>query len=164
MSRLDDDDGDEPLNHSATNKVILLLIAIVFGAGLLVVGGVTLGVYGYMWYAEAQAADEAQAQADAVAEAHARAEAAAAAAGITAKPPPISREVFRAKVMGKTAEEVVKELGHPDLTNDPFGQLQSPVWHYWSRSFDPANKKTDSNATLTIEDGKVTGVEFVDGS
>jgi hypothetical protein len=102
-----------------------------------------------------------------------RPEAAPAATPERAKPPApasppgpaasVSRDEFRAKVMGKGLDDVNKAMGKPDDVRDsdgPNGLPGSMVWYYSKRTFDPANAKTDATATVTFRNGVAVEIGF----
>ena len=75
-----------------------------------------------------------------------------------AEPAPIPREDFKARVMGKTKDEVLEAIGKPSSTSET-GRLSS--WYYKNRTFDPLTNKPDRFIVVSFgADGKVRGVNF----
>jgi hypothetical protein len=155
-----DEEREEPREQNRTS-VVVWLVAI--GAALLVL---LVGVAGVGLFALRTKAVDAEQAARAVVERQKDAAELAAAERkqAEANPQPMSRDEFKTKVMGKSAEEVRTGIGEPDKTVDVGGRSDAKLWSYAARTFDPANGKADSNASLTFEDGAVTKVESVDGS
>jgi hypothetical protein len=160
----DDDERQEPREENRTAVAVWFAVAAV--AVLILFVGIA-GVGMFTWRSRASDAQQA-ARAEADARTQAEANLRALPAGdpdrrkqAEVKPAPISRDEFKAKVMGKTAEEVTTEIGAPDKTVDVGGRSDAKLWYYTARTFDSANKTTDNNVALTFEDGAVTKVEFV---
>jgi hypothetical protein len=68
------------------------------------------------------------------------------------------RDEFRALVMHQTKAELLDLLGKPSDTQDVQGLGE--YWYYDRKTFDPVTDKTDFRAQLTIQGGRVTGVNF----
>jgi hypothetical protein len=133
-----DDERAEPREQRGTSPIIWFTAA---GVGLL---ALIVAVAGFSWFAmRADAVDRERAL---HAEAESRAEGAAVQA-VPAQPAPISREDFRAKVMGKTAEKVIQAVGRPDESVEYPGKLGRKTWTYRNRttSADRVDKMTDVN-------------------
>jgi hypothetical protein len=75
----------------------------------------------------------------------------------SSKAAPITRDEFKAKVIGKTTAEVLEAVGKPDST-----ALSSPgnYWYYQRKTFDPVTGKNDQTAAVTIEKDKAVSVNF----
>jgi outer membrane protein assembly factor BamE (lipoprotein component of BamABCDE complex) len=69
-----------------------------------------------------------------------------------------TRDEFRTKIMGKTADEVIALIGKPDTTQDHGGGDQN--WYYDHVSRDPVNGKTDTSVQVIFENGRVVKVNF----
>jgi outer membrane protein assembly factor BamE (lipoprotein component of BamABCDE complex) len=68
-----------------------------------------------------------------------------------------TREEFRAKVMGKTPDEVITAVGKPDSTQESGGNQN---WYYEKRSRDPITGNVDRSAQVVFEGGRVVRVNF----
>ncbi len=69
-----------------------------------------------------------------------------------------TREEFKAKVMGKTADEVIAAIGRPDSTDERLG---SSMWSYRDLCYDPISGKTDRDISIHFgADGRVVRVNF----
>jgi hypothetical protein len=73
-----------------------------------------------------------------------------------AGPKLLMRADFEAKVLGKTADEVLAAVGRPDSTQEGTGR--SPVWYYKNRTVDPVTGKTDWMIQVVFADGRVDRV------
>jgi hypothetical protein len=71
--------------------------------------------------------------------------------------PVYSRAEFKSKVLGKTEEEVSREMGPPDFTSQDSETL---YWHYRNRTRDPAGKGPDTDAQVVFHHGKVDAVNY----
>lgn len=71
--------------------------------------------------------------------------------------PVYSREEFSSRVVGKSEEQILQEMGRPDFTSQ---DGESLYWHYRNRTRDPDGKGTDSDAQLVFHDGKVSKVNY----
>jgi hypothetical protein len=69
----------------------------------------------------------------------------------------LSREDFKAKVMGKTTAEVTKAVGKPDSTIET-GTTKR--WSYDRKTVDPVTNKPDSRAQVVFENDKVARIGF----
>ncbi len=67
-----------------------------------------------------------------------------------------SREEFRAAVMGKTPEQILKLLGRPDQTSEDTGS--GSEWVYYDRRRDPLTGKLDELTFITFLNGRVIEV------
>ena len=69
----------------------------------------------------------------------------------------LTRDEFKAKVMGKTAAEVIAAVGKPDDTSE--GAIRT--WKYRDRTTDPVTGKTDALAFVYFgDDGRVSRVGY----
>jgi outer membrane protein assembly factor BamE (lipoprotein component of BamABCDE complex) len=68
-----------------------------------------------------------------------------------------TREEFRAMLVGKSKEDVLKLAGKPDVTQDG-GRTE--YWYYNGRTADPITGKTDVRAQVVINDGSVSKVNY----
>jgi hypothetical protein len=161
MSRRDDG-RDEPRRDEEKGLPTSVMVL-----GLLVLGLFAIAAIGgvYWLLSDRQSAREVELlraealQARAVAadaEARAQAVPAAKAMGEAMKPDPISRDDFKAKVLGKTPEQVIEAVGKPDRTADE----PDPTWFYDRRTVDPVSRAVDGKARLTFKSGVVALVNF----
>ena len=81
---------------------------------------------------------------------------------------PVSRDEFRAKVMGKPAATVVRLFGKPTTTGVSRGPADANDlkyegrWYYFDRrlTVDPVTGKVDRSVSLEFRDGVVREVSF----
>jgi hypothetical protein len=165
--RFEDDDERGDDQESPRGSFTILPVAIAAGSLVLLVLAVGIGLFVFrakrMEADQAMRADEEQARLEALERKVAPTDTRRHKQAV-ANPAPISRDEFRLKVIGKTAAEVTTELGEPDKIVDGGDQSEVKVWYYAAQTFDPANMKTDGNASLTFANGVVTKVEFVGGA
>lgn len=69
-----------------------------------------------------------------------------------------SRDEFRQLVVGKSRQEVLDLLGRPQATQEGDG---FEFWDYQGRTFDPVTNRTDHNAQVEFQNGRVSNVTFV---
>jgi hypothetical protein len=75
-----------------------------------------------------------------------------------ATPKRMTREEFKAKVIGKTTKEILAVLGKPHNTNEyPNGKQ---TWIYKELTYDPITDKTDILAFVSITRGVADSVHF----
>jgi hypothetical protein len=162
------DNEDERVDAREDRRGSPLLVLALLGGGLVLLVALATGVF--VLRSQHEAAEVAQAEAvarmaeaDAAEQKDQRNFVAAKNAGqkmADARPAPISRDEFKAKVMGKSAEEVIESVGKPDDTSEVEGKSSVKTWHYRERTIDPATSSTDAGAEVTLEDGTVTKVTF----
>lgn len=85
----------------------------------------------------------------------------ATAPSATAPAPRKSREEFRASLMGKSPEAVIKAIGKPSSADEAKGEDQHMTWLY-SRgmTFDPVSQTNDGSVFVYFERGKVVKVTY----
>jgi len=71
--------------------------------------------------------------------------------------PPLTRDVFRTQVAGKTPDEVTASVGKPDSTEDAIGEVR---WVFENRTRDPLSVKWDRRAVVVFRNGRVAEVTF----
>jgi hypothetical protein len=69
-----------------------------------------------------------------------------------------TRDEFKQLVLGKTRDEVIGLLGKPNATQES-GDLE--LWNYYSRTTDPTTGKTDQDAQVEFQNGRVENVTFI---
>jgi len=74
--------------------------------------------------------------------------------GTRRQPDLVSRDEFIAAAIGKSAEELIEWMGHPDATT------KKGNWYYDGRTFDPATRTTDRRVKVAFKAGKVSRVEY----
>jgi uncharacterized protein HemX len=162
MSRRDDE------NTATESRGVPASIAVFLGLFLLFLGVVAGAAGMYLTVGRSAARDTELARLEAeramAAEVFARQEAANAkaqvaqlAAAKTPKPPPLARDEFKAKVMGKTPEQVIEAVGKPDRAQNGG---PDPMWFYDRRTVDPVSRAVDVNAQLVFKSGIVALVTF----
>jgi hypothetical protein len=77
--------------------------------------------------------------------------------GLFGSKPRMSRDAFRAAVMGKTTDEVIAAIGRPDKSADSGRWL---TLTYKSRTHDALSGNADDAAFVQIQDGRVVQVGF----
>lgn len=164
-SRRQDDDEPPagprgvPVSAAVFGMLLALFLGAIAGAGVTYLTAVRQA----QREAEQTLAAElvARQQAEAAAVAARRGEAAGAAGAERAKAAarlaPISRDEFRAKVMGKTPGQVIEAVGRPDNTSDVGGES---TWFYRHRTLDPVSQLVDSLAHVVFKDGVVARVNY----
>ena len=75
---------------------------------------------------------------------------------VAAKATTMTRDEFRAKVIGKTEAEVIATVGKPMST----AEGGTRMFHYEKLTTDPVNGRVDTWITVVFENGKVTQVRF----
>src|SRR5262245_44821722 len=68
-----------------------------------------------------------------------------------------TRDEFRMLVMGKTEQEVINELGPPNIADET---PDTKRWIYRNRTTIRANGPTDPQVTIRLEGGRVIAVDF----
>jgi hypothetical protein len=67
------------------------------------------------------------------------------------------RDDFTASVLGKSEDQVLEAVGKPDMTSeDP----EATYWHYRRRTKNPATGRTDSDAQVVFERGRVIAINY----
>jgi hypothetical protein len=135
----DDDDYVPPRRKNNTALIVVLVLA---GVCLVAVAG-CIGMFALGVSRVQQAADEQQAR-----EMEREAK----------KKSLPTRDEFRAKVMGKTPDEVTALVGKPDSTAGASGGVAT--WTYRNVSRDPMTGKTDGPVSVHFRDGRVERVDF----
>ena len=126
MSRRENDDDEHSRPKGIPPVVAIFGTLAVLLFGLLAGGG--LVYFLRTEHAATQEVELARAEAEQVRAVSADAEVRARAASPSAqRPSPMSREEFKAKVMGKTPEQVIEAVGRPDRTLDVVGDQ---TWFY----------------------------------
>jgi hypothetical protein len=69
-----------------------------------------------------------------------------------------TRDEFKQLVLGKTRDELIGLLGKPNATQES-GDLE--LWDYYSRTTDPTTGKTDQDAQVEFQNGRVENVTFI---
>jgi outer membrane protein assembly factor BamE (lipoprotein component of BamABCDE complex) len=69
-----------------------------------------------------------------------------------------TREQFRALIIGKTREEVIKAVGKPERTQEVSGYGE--YWFYRNLTKDPITDKLDFSAQVVFENGVVNRVNY----
>jgi hypothetical protein len=69
----------------------------------------------------------------------------------------LQRDEFRALVLGKSPDELIAAIGKPNSTQDTEIGLW---WYYENVAVDPVTGKRSMLVQITIENGRVTGVNF----
>jgi threonine dehydrogenase-like Zn-dependent dehydrogenase len=150
-----DDDRDEPRRDEDRGTPTAVLVL-----GLLVLLVLGLGVVGGMYWllSARQSAQQAVAMHEQMV-ARERAEQAAARQPVPPadRPAPLTRDEFKAKVMGKTPEQVIEAVGNPDRKD---AEGADSTWHYDRRTIGPGSKAADATARLAFKDGVVAVVHF----
>jgi hypothetical protein len=75
-------------------------------------------------------------------------------------PPPesrLARTEFNSKVVGRTEDEVFRDVGPPDFTSKDSEAL---YWHYRKRTTDPVTGAADTDAQVVFRDGKAVRVNY----
>lgn len=71
----------------------------------------------------------------------------------------MTREAFKAAVLGKTSAEIIAALGRPEEA----GQLPGgggEYWYYSHETMNPITQKADTYSTIIFTDGKASEVTF----
>lgn len=71
---------------------------------------------------------------------------------------PLSRDELKNLIIGKSPEELLRELGRPTNTRERLHGNQS--WTYENISYDPISGKQDQIIFVDFEDGKVSRIHF----
>jgi hypothetical protein len=138
----DDDDYVPPRRKNNTALIVVLVLA---GVCLVAVAG-CIGMFALGVSRVQQAAEEEQAR-----EVERQAK---------EKSLP-TRDEFRAKVMGKTPDEVTDLVGKPDSIAGASGASGGVVtWTYRNVSRDPVTGKTDGPVSVHFRNGRVEKVDF----
>jgi outer membrane protein assembly factor BamE (lipoprotein component of BamABCDE complex) len=118
-----------PRHGSNPTVIILVVLAVVALVGLVICGGL------FAWTgARVAAPPEPQ-----------------PAAGI------YTRDELQRRVMGKTEQEVIDELGKPTIANEAG---DSKEWIYSNRTINPVNRSIDPRVTIRLQGGKVVAIDF----
>lgn len=75
----------------------------------------------------------------------------------SAPAPTLTRDQFKAAVMGKTPDEVVKKFGRPSRTSEVLGD---DVWYFQDIAYDPVANRTDWRTQVVFRNGRVIGVNY----
>jgi hypothetical protein len=139
------DDYDDQPRRPGTSPVLIL--ALVFG-GLLVLGVVGCGVFGFLAFRAAPVpAGAPGADVDET-------------SGIPdpKNPEPFyTRQRFRELVMGKTPDEVIGAVGRPDETTEAGDVIR---WTYRDRVREPGPGKRSATPVVVFREGKVAEVQY----
>ena len=135
------EDDETPRHSPGTQNTAIVVLAIIGIVLFFVVVGVgtflALGARGVQQAAEEEQAREVERQAK-------------------EKSLP-TRDEFRAKVMGKTTDEVTDLVGKPDSVAASGG---AATWTYRNVSRDPVTGKTDGPVSVHFRNGRVEKVDF----
>jgi hypothetical protein len=115
------DDGEEPRRDSSDGNLVFLVVLAVAAALLLLCGGGGVGLVWMTRRAVVVERDRVEAIAQVEAAADARRAVEVEAQMNEGRPPPLGREEWRKRLVGKMEDEVLKELGKPVRTNGKSG-------------------------------------------
>lgn len=68
-----------------------------------------------------------------------------------------SRDEFRALIMGKSQDEVIKAVGKPEMTQDLSGDV---YWNFSNVTRDSVTGEVDGNVQVVFEKGRVVRVNY----
>jgi hypothetical protein len=150
FSREDERDG-EPRQDTGGggNTNILVVVLVLAGALVVACGG---GLVAFRFLAVRAEREQAEAARDAFV---ARVEAEQVKAEVARPTTARTRDEWRTLLVGKTMDEVLKEAGKPDRTDD------DGDWVYYSRSVDPVSGNLDQTMWVIFDKlGRVERVKF----